>query len=475
MKNRNLKRIFVLCFVTNIILLTLFNNVHALTIEDNVTSGDWVYEEILDDNHNKTGKLMLKKYNGTSENVIVPSYFDGKPVVETNCYVFSGNLAIKSVGLPDTLKKMFTYTFYNCENLERINIPNTVEVIDKTFVGNCPNVDYTIPSHLEELGKNLNISFVNVSTVTLSGAYNYSFANEVIKLINKERIDSGKYEYEVDEEIMKFANTRAPELAIYLGHERPNGLSTQSLLENQRIPCNEIIGAGQNTPEAIVNDWLGSQYHRPTIMSTSYKVCGASCYNLDGNYYWIFAASTKPIEPLITIYNGIEEKNIQVKISKYHNYLNLYKVQELEDNNILEIGQTIVPTRVLNRNNNWLSGYISLNPNEVNWESSNNRVVTVDNNGKITAVGGGTATLTVSLGNSKLTYNITVNGKELSYLKGDLDKNNIVNANDAAIALDLYKYGNVSAEELEIGDMDNNGIINANDAALILDIYKYGN
>lgn len=61
------------------------------------------------------------------------------------------------------------------------------------------------------------------------------------------------------------------------------------------------------------------------------------------------------------------------------------------------------------------------------------------------------------------------------FLKGDLDRNNIVNANDAAIALDLYKYGNVTDEELKIGDMDNNGIINANDAALILDIYKYGN
>lgn len=57
---------------------------------------------------------------------------------------------------------------------------------------------------------------------------------------------------------------------------------------------------------------------------------------------------------------------------------------------------------------------------------------------------------------------------------GDLDGNDIVNANDAAIALDIYKYGNVTDEQLKIGDLDRNGIINANDAALILDIYKYG-
>ena len=60
------------------------------------------------------------------------------------------------------------------------------------------------------------------------------------------------------------------------------------------------------------------------------------------------------------------------------------------------------------------------------------------------------------------------------YLKGDLDKNGAVNANDAAVALDLYKYGNATDEDMQIGDMNNDGVINANDAALILDMYKYG-
>lgn len=64
-----------------------------------------------------------------------------------------------------------------------------------------------------------------------------------------------------------------------------------------------------------------------------------------------------------------------------------------------------------------------------------------------------------------------VDGVELT---GDLDKDGRVNANDAAVALDLYKYGNVSDENIDIGDINRDGVINANDAALILDIYKYG-
>ena len=59
-------------------------------------------------------------------------------------------------------------------------------------------------------------------------------------------------------------------------------------------------------------------------------------------------------------------------------------------------------------------------------------------------------------------------------LKGDLDKNGIVDANDAAVALDLYKYNSATKDDLEIGDMDENGLIDANDASLILDVYKYG-
>ena len=58
--------------------------------------------------------------------------------------------------------------------------------------------------------------------------------------------------------------------------------------------------------------------------------------------------------------------------------------------------------------------------------------------------------------------------------KGDLDRNGAVNSDDAAIALDLYRYGNVSDEDLQIGDMDENGLINSDDAALILDVYRYG-
>ena len=63
-------------------------------------------------------------------------------------------------------------------------------------------------------------------------------------------------------------------------------------------------------------------------------------------------------------------------------------------------------------------------------------------------------------------------GENNQVLKGDLDKNNVVDANDASVALELYKAQNATAEDIAIGDMDENNLIDANDASLILEYYK---
>ncbi len=67
-------------------------------------------------------------------------------------------------------------------------------------------------------------------------------------------------------------------------------------------------------------------------------------------------------------------------------------------------------------------------------------------------------------------YTIVFTNKD--YIKGDMDKNGIINGTDASIALDKYNKNNATADDLLIGDMDNNGIINGTDAAIILDIYN---
>ena len=58
---------------------------------------------------------------------------------------------------------------------------------------------------------------------------------------------------------------------------------------------------------------------------------------------------------------------------------------------------------------------------------------------------------------------------------GDINIDGLIDSEDAAIALNLYKYNNATPVDIQVGDMDGNGMIDSADAAIMLNTYKYGN
>ena len=113
-----------------------------------------------------------------------------------------------------------------------------------------------------------------------------------------------------------------------------------------------------------------------------------------------------------------------------------------------------------------------LNPvkGKITYKSNNDRVATVNDSGVVTAVGEGTAIITITSDGKSATCEIQV----LKFKKGDLDGNGQVDTADAAVALNLFKYNNATAQDIAVGDMDGNGIIDTADAAEILNVFKYG-
>ena len=75
--------------------------------------------------------------------------------------------------------------------------------------------------------------------------------------------------------------------------------------------------------------------------------------------------------------------------------------------------------------------------------------------------------------NPNRTY--TIKFTKFNFLKGDIDRNGVVDANDASLALEKYKINEWSQDDLKYGDMDENNLIDANDASLILEVYKTNN
>lgn len=100
------------------------------------------------------------------------------------------------------------------------------------------------------------------------------------------------------------------------------------------------------------------------------------------------------------------------------------------------------------------------------WSSSDENVVTVDNNGKIDAVSNGIATITVTT-LSGLTDTCTV--IVTNQLKGDFSKNGEVKLDDAIIGLrKVFGYILSDENDLEIGDLNNNMKLDLSDIIVLL-------
>lgn len=393
--------------------------------------------------------------------------------------------------------------------------------------------------------------------VNISGEYNYDYANEVFNLINTERKKVGKNELKLDEELFNDANIRAAEIALYYSHTRTNDSECSTIVYSSPV-MGENIAAAFNSPESVMEAWMNSQGHKENILYTDFTNVGVGCFKCNGQYYWVQLFSgghwSESDDIIIdtSTYTGKESKTVTIDASGT-NIFSKTTISGLANDLTLNKGDITKASEIKVTNIGFEFTSVYINASDIDWYSSDESVITVSEDGTLTAVGGGNATVTAyaggdyikeyqitslvplenisieeekdiyiknnyklevsfnpedttddktivwsssnksvatvdengivtphSIGTATITAKAT-NGMKayctvniVDYIPGDLTEDGVVNANDAAKALDLYKYNNATERDILIGDIDKNGAINANDSALILDIYKYG-
>ena len=114
------------------------------------------------------------------------------------------------------------------------------------------------------------------------------------------------------------------------------------------------------------------------------------------------------------------------------------------------------------------------------YKSSNESILKVDQNGKVTPIAGGFANITVT--ESKygkiagcrcyVQVPVTLSDGSKAYV-GDMDKNGFFNAVDSSMILDAFNNG-ASADQYLLGDVNGDGIVNAVDSSLMNDLYVTG-
>lgn len=86
----------------------------------------------------------------TIEDLVIPSTIDGKPV--TQIEGFANIKALKSVTIPSTVKKIGWKAFYRCSSLNSVTLSEGLEEIDTWAFTNCGFEQITLPNSVCKMG-----------------------------------------------------------------------------------------------------------------------------------------------------------------------------------------------------------------------------------------------------------------------------------------------------------------------------------
>ncbi|MDE6182060.1 MAG: hypothetical protein K2F59_02490 [Eubacteriales bacterium] len=109
---------------------------------------------------------------------------------------------------------------------------------------------------------------------------------EVVRIVNEERIKNGLQPLQISEDLMKTAREKSEDMATrnYVSHTDPDGYNMATDLK-----VAENITGGNYTPAGAVDDWLNSKGHRDNILNPNYKYIGvgyAKNSNSEYTNYW---------------------------------------------------------------------------------------------------------------------------------------------------------------------------------------------
>lgn len=239
------------------------------------------------------------------------------------------------------------------------------------------------------------ISAAATQTVKLAGKAYYSYAFDVLELVNEERAKQGQKALVMDEEMLETAMKRAAETNIYFNHTRPDGSVCFELFPQDLWAYGENIAAGQPTPEGVMDSWMDSQGHRENILSSDYNVIGIGCYKAGDVLYWVqvFGNKDSVKEAAAGSYPDAKQK-VAVKADP-----SVVSIQVSASKKSLSKGGK-AKIQVTHTNAGMPYGLVTLYNTQFTFSSSNKKVVSVDSQGNLKGLKKGTATIKAVFKNS---------------------------------------------------------------------------
>lgn len=116
-----------------------------------------------------------------------------------------------------------------------------------------------------------------------------SYEQQVIDLVNEQRVKSGLKALTANWELSRVARYKSQDMhdKKYFSHTSPTYGSPFDMMKSFGISyryAGENIAQGYKTPAAVMGGWMNSSGHRANILNSSYTQIGVG-YVADGNYW----------------------------------------------------------------------------------------------------------------------------------------------------------------------------------------------
>lgn len=225
--------------------------------------------------------------------------------------------------------------------------------------------------------------------ISVTGTENYTYANEVLTLINQERGKRGLRRLTLDHELLEIAMQRAAELSLYYSHTRPDGSKCTSITDRGTKRA-ENIAVGYASPQAVMAAWVSSSGHYANIMDMELTSVGIGCFtDTSGTINWVQFFDNEPGTPAAV--SGSKTVTRTVSTSTENLHLNTSGNQSF----ICKDKGKTTALEITHTNQEGIGSVQKLSPSDFNFSSSDNSVASV-NNGVITVLKPGTAVITAS-------------------------------------------------------------------------------
>ncbi len=247
----------------------------AYELIDSGTLGNWEYSI-------NEEAIVIDKYNGADNEVIVPSEINQKPVKSISAEAFKSNSSIASVKIPDSLISIENSAFEDCSNLILIEIPSSVTTFGEDIFKGCSSnlkIIGEAGSEAENYAVSNGISFEAKAGVVITGEIKTQNSKTKATVVLKQNGEI-KYSIEVISGIFKFENVASGTYTLEASKPVHTKFTLQDIVvynedidltQDEReevkvmiIPCGDINGNGNINTEDLSILLSAKNFNKPT-------------------------------------------------------------------------------------------------------------------------------------------------------------------------------------------------------------------